>query len=43
MKDLELLPPMDVLHFQANGAFQMARLVAEGVQESDLPIAQFVQ
>ncbi|HWO10800.1 MAG TPA: rhamnogalacturonan acetylesterase, partial [Polyangiaceae bacterium] len=37
------LPPMDVLHFQANGAFQMARLVAEGVQESDLPIAQFVQ
>jgi lysophospholipase L1-like esterase len=37
------LPPMDVLHFQANGAFQMARLVAEGVKESDLPIAQFVE
>jgi lysophospholipase L1-like esterase len=37
------LPPMDVLHFQANGAFQMARLVAEGVKESDLPIAKFVK
>jgi lysophospholipase L1-like esterase len=37
------LPPMDVLHFQANGAFQMARLVAEGVKESDLPIARFVK
>lgn len=37
------LPPMDVLHFQANGAFQMARLVSEGVKESDLPIAKFVK
>jgi lysophospholipase L1-like esterase len=37
------LPPMDVLHFQANGALQMARLVSEGVQESDLPIALFVR
>jgi len=37
------LPPMDVLHFQANGALQMARLVAEGVKESDLPIAGFVK
>jgi hypothetical protein len=34
---------MDVLHFQANGALQMARLVSEGVQESDLPIALFVR
>jgi lysophospholipase L1-like esterase len=37
------LPPMDLLHFQANGAFQMARLVAEGIKESDLPIASFVK
>ena len=33
----------DVLHFQAGGAFQMARLVAEGVKESDLPIGAFVK
>lgn len=33
----------DVLHFQAEGAYQMARLVAEGVKESDLPISQYVK
>jgi lysophospholipase L1-like esterase len=37
------LPPMDVLHFQASGALQMARLVSEGIKESDLPIGLFVR
>jgi lysophospholipase L1-like esterase len=34
---------LDVLHFKAEGAFQMARLVSEGVKESVLPIGQFVK
>lgn len=34
---------LDVLHFKVEGALQMARLVAEGVKESDLPINQFVK
>jgi lysophospholipase L1-like esterase len=38
-----ILPPMDVLHFRDNGALQMARLVSEGVRESDLPIGKFVK
>jgi lysophospholipase L1-like esterase len=32
----------DVLHFQAQGAYEMARLVAEGVQALKLPVSQFV-
>jgi hypothetical protein len=34
---------LDVLHFKTEGAFQMARLVSEGVKESLLPIGQFVK
>lgn len=34
---------LDVLHFKTEGAFQMARLVSEGVKESVLPIGRFVQ
>lgn len=33
----------DVLHFAQEGAYQMARLVAEGVKESGLPISQYVK
>jgi lysophospholipase L1-like esterase len=29
-------------HFKVEGANQMARLVAQGVQELNLPISQFV-
>lgn len=32
----------NVLHFQANGAYEMARLVAQGVQQLGLPISKFV-
>ena len=32
----------NVLHFQAHGAYEMARLVALGVQALNLPISQFV-
>ena len=34
---------LDALHFKAEGANQMARLVSEGVKESGLPMAQFVK
>ena len=34
---------LDVLHFKEEGAFQMARLVSEGVAESVLPIGLFVE
>jgi lysophospholipase L1-like esterase len=34
---------LDVLHFKTEGAYQMARLVAEGVKESDLPISPYVK
>jgi lysophospholipase L1-like esterase len=33
---------LDALHFKAEGAYQMARLVAQGVKELDLPISPFV-
>jgi lysophospholipase L1-like esterase len=33
---------VDVLHFQAHGAYEMARLVAQGVQPLNLPISKFV-
>ncbi|HMA95812.1 MAG TPA: GDSL-type esterase/lipase family protein [Polyangiaceae bacterium] len=33
---------LDVLHFKAEGAYQMARIVADGVHESILPISKFV-
>jgi lysophospholipase L1-like esterase len=33
---------LDALHFKVEGANQMARLVAQGVQELNLPISQFV-
>jgi lysophospholipase L1-like esterase len=33
---------LDVLHFKAAGAYQMARIVAVGVSEGPLPIAKFV-
>jgi lysophospholipase L1-like esterase len=32
----------DVLHFQTHGAYEMARLVATGVQALNLPISQYV-
>ena len=32
----------DPLHFQAQGAYEMARLVAQGVVEINLPISQYV-
>ena len=32
----------NVLHFQKQGAYEMARLVALGVQALNLPISQFV-
>ena len=32
----------NVLHYQAHGAYEMARLVALGVQALNLPISQFV-
>ena len=32
----------NVLHFQAHGAYEMARLVALGVQALNLPLSQFV-
>jgi lysophospholipase L1-like esterase len=34
---------LDVLHFKTEGAHQMARLVAEGVQEIGVPISQYVK
>jgi lysophospholipase L1-like esterase len=34
---------LDVLHFKVEGARQMARLVAEGVEQSVLPIGSFVK
>lgn len=43
LEEVEATISLDVLHFKVEGAFQMARLVAEGVQESDLPIAAFVK
>jgi len=43
LEEVEATISLDVLHFKVEGAFQMARLVAEGVKESDLPIAQFVK
>jgi lysophospholipase L1-like esterase len=33
---------LDALHFKAEGAYQMARLVAQGVEELGLPISPFV-
>jgi lysophospholipase L1-like esterase len=33
---------LDALHFKVEGAFQMARLVAQGVQEINVPISPFV-
>jgi hypothetical protein len=32
----------DVLHFQTHGAYEMARLVATGVQALNLPISKSV-
>jgi lysophospholipase L1-like esterase len=37
-----ILNGSDALHFNAEGAYQMARLVALGVQALNLPISQFV-
>jgi lysophospholipase L1-like esterase len=34
---------LDVLHFKEKGAFEMARLVAEGTRELSLPISPFVK
>lgn len=34
---------LDVLHFKEKGAYQMARLVAEGTSELGLPISPFVK
>ena len=34
---------LDVLHFKEKGAYEMARLVAEGTQELGLPISGFVK
>jgi lysophospholipase L1-like esterase len=34
---------LDVLHFKEKGAFEMARLVAEGTQELAMPISPFVK
>ncbi len=34
---------LDVLHFKTEGAYQMARLVAEGVRELDLSISPYVK
>lgn len=34
---------LDVLHFKEKGAFEMARLVAEGTQKLRLPISPFVK
>ena len=36
------LPGPDVLHFRDTGAYQMARLVAQGVRDIDVPISRFV-
>jgi hypothetical protein len=33
----------DVLHFRDTGAYQMARLVARGVRDIDVPISPFVR
>jgi hypothetical protein len=33
---------LDALHFKVEGAFQMARLVAQGVSEIKVPISPFV-
>jgi|GEM_PF-410505 len=33
----------DVLHFNDKGAYQMARLVSEGITESNLPISKYVK
>jgi hypothetical protein len=43
LEEVEATISLDVLHFKVEGAFQMARLVAEGVKESDLPIGRFVK
>jgi lysophospholipase L1-like esterase len=36
------MPGPDVLHFRDTGAYQMARMVAQGVKDIDLPISKFV-
>jgi hypothetical protein len=36
------LPGPDVLHFRYTGAYQMARLVSQGVKDINIPISQFV-
>jgi len=36
------LPGPDVLHFRDTGAYQMARMVAQGVKDINVPISQFV-
>ncbi|HTV20106.1 MAG TPA: GDSL-type esterase/lipase family protein [Polyangiaceae bacterium] len=43
LDEVEASISLDVLHFKEEGAFQMARLVSEGVEESVLPIGQFVE
>lgn len=40
---LKLYMPNDVLHFNDKGAYQMARLVSEGVSGLDLPISAYVK
>jgi lysophospholipase L1-like esterase len=43
LEEVEDSIALDVLHFKVEGAFHMARLVSEGVQESVLPIGLFVE
>lgn len=41
--DTVCLAGPDVLHFRDTGAYQMARLVAQGVSDINLPISRFVR
>ncbi len=40
---LALYMPNDVLHFNDKGAYQMARLVSQGVKGINMPISQYVK